>query len=122
MLARLPTIRFGSLLLAVLLLAATCAIGIATVERLKDSRETVLHTYHVHGLLKDLRSEIDEVHANYDLYLLSQNPDEKSQLAEQSQEELLILADLRKLTVDNPTQQARLDQLGPLLQEDIARL
>lgn len=122
MLARLPTIRFGSLLLAVVLLAATGAIGIATIERLKASRETVLHTYRVHGLLKDLRSEIDEVHANYDLYLLSQNPDEKSQLAEQSQEELLILADLRKLTVDNPTQQARLDQLGPLLQEDIAQL
>src|SRR4249920_1198662 len=97
---RPPAIRFGSLVIAVVLLAATGLIGIVTVERMKASRDLVLHTYRVHGLLKDLRSEIDETHANFDMYLLAKSPKEISQLEQQTQHELLILADLRTLTMD----------------------
>ena len=119
---RPPAIRFGSLVIAVVLLAATGLIGIVTVERMKASRDLVLHTYRVHGLLKDLRSEIDETHANFDMYLLAKSPKEISQLEQQTQHELLILADLRTLTMDNPAQQQRLRPLGPLLQHDIDQL
>ncbi len=120
--SRLPTPRFGSLIIAVLLLAMTGVIGMVTVERMKESRDLVLHTYHVHGLLKDLRSEIDEVHANFDLFLLSKDPKETSQMAQQSQDERLILADLRGLTEDNLVQQERLARLQPILDQDIDEL
>jgi signal transduction histidine kinase len=114
--------RLGSLVLAVVLLAATGVIGIVTVQRMKESRELVLHTYRVRGLLKDLRSEIDEIHANFDLYLLAKSPKEISQLEQQSQDELLILADLGKLTIDNPAQQQRLQPIQSLLRQDIDQL
>ena len=119
---RLPTSRFGSLVVAVVLLVSTGIIGIITVDRMRASRELVLHTYHVHGLLKDLRAKTQEIHANFDLYLLSENPDEATQLARQSQEELQILADLQSLTADNLTQQQRLEQFRPVLHADIAQL
>ncbi len=120
--SRLPTSRFGSLILAMALLAATGIIGIVTVERMKDSRDLVLHTYRVRGLLKDLRSEIDEIHADFDLYLLSKNPKEISQFDQQAQDELLILADLRALTTDNVAQQEHLEKFQPVLQKDIEQL
>jgi signal transduction histidine kinase len=119
---RLPTTRFGSLVVAVVLLVATGAIGVITVERMKASRDLILHTNRVQGLLKDLRAKTQEVHANFDLYLLSENPAEASQLARQSQEEVRILADLGILTTDNPAQQERLEQFGLVLQQDIDQL
>ncbi len=119
---RLPTIRVGSLILVVLLLAATGVIGIITVERMKESRDLVLHTYRVRGLLKDLRSEIDEIHANFDLFLLAKNPKETSRLNQQSQDERLILADLLTLVADNQAQQQSLARLQPLLGQDIDEL
>lgn len=119
---RLPAIRFRSLIVAFVLLVSTGLIGIITVDRMRASRELVLHTYHVQGLLKDLRAETQEIHANFDLYLLSENPGEATQLATQSQEELRILADLQTLTADNIAQQQRLAQFGPVLQADIAQL
>ncbi len=119
---RLPASRFRSLIVAVVLLVSTGVIGNITVDRMRASRELVRHTYHVHGLLKDLRAETQEIHANFDLYLLSENPDETAQLARQAQEELRILADLQTLTADNLTQQQRLAQFGPVLHADIAQL
>lgn len=80
--------RLGSLILALVMLVVTGVIGLATVERMKASRELVLHTYYVRGLLKDLRSEIDENHANFDLYQLSRNPDEAADLQREAQEQL----------------------------------
>jgi signal transduction histidine kinase len=119
---RLPASRFGSLIVAVVLLVSTGLIGIITVDRMKASRELVLHTYRVQGLLKDLRAKTQEIHANFDLYLLSQNPDEATQLARHSQEELRLLADLQTLTADNFTHQQGLTQFGPVLRADIAQL
>jgi len=57
-------VRFGSLLVAMLLLGATGALGLITVERMQAGRELVLHTYRVRGLLKDLRADIGETHAS----------------------------------------------------------
>lgn len=119
---RLPTTRFGSLVVAVVLLVATGIIGVITVQRMTASRELILHTYRIRGLLKDLRSGTQEIHANFDLYLLSVNPDEKAQLAKQSQDEISLLAELRGLTTDNPTQQQRLARLSAVLEQDINQL
>ena len=118
----LPASRFGSLALAVVLLLATGIVGFVTVERLKASRDLVLHTYRVAGILKDLRSDISEVHANFDLYQLSRNPKEVSHMDEQVQRELFMVGELRTLTIDNPAQQERLNQFQSLLNEDIDQL
>jgi signal transduction histidine kinase len=118
----LPTIRFGSLILAVVLLAATGVIGYVTVQKMMASRNLVLHTYIVCGLLKDLRSDIGESHANFDLFQLSRNPDEVVQFEKQVQEELQTAEKLRTLTSDNPSQLERLGQLRLELVKDINQL
>ena len=114
--------RFGSLILALVMLVVTGVIGLVTVERMKASRELVLHTYYVRGLLKDLRSEIDENHANFDLYQLSRNPDEAADLQRQAQEQLGIVQQLRQLTRDNPGHQNSLENFRMILEEDLAQL
>jgi signal transduction histidine kinase len=119
---RKPAIGFGSLALAMVLLIATGVVGLVTVEKMNASRELVLHTYLVRGLLKDLRADIGESHANFDLYLLSRNPDEARDLERQTKEQLTTLRDLRDLTSDNPRQQKRFSEFGDLLNEDIKQL
>ncbi len=114
--------RFGSLILALLLLVVTGVIGMVTVERMKESRELVLHTYYVRGLLKDLRSEIDENHANFNLYQLSRNPDEAADLQREAEEQLGIVQQLRQLTRDNPSYQNGLENFRMILEEDLAQL
>jgi signal transduction histidine kinase len=118
----MPKIRFGSLILALFLLAGTGVIGIVTVERLKASRQMALHTYEVRGLLKDLRSDIGENHANFDLYLLSGNPGEAQDLEKQGEEQLGTLRELLRFTSDNPTQQVRLEHFHGALEEDLQQL
>jgi signal transduction histidine kinase len=114
--------RFGSLLVAMLLLAATGVLGLVTVQRMQSGRELVLHTYHVRGLLKDLRADIAESHAGFDLYLLSRNPNEAQELQEQSSEQMQAVLELRDFSRDNPQQQARLEQFRQLLVQDINQL
>jgi signal transduction histidine kinase len=114
--------RWGSLLLTLLLLGATGVIGYVTVQRVQASRDLVLHTYQVRGLLKDLRADIGQSHANFDLYQLSRNPNEATQLEEQAQEQALILNQLTELTADNPSQQERLRAFRPILQQDFVQL
>jgi signal transduction histidine kinase len=115
----IPAARIGSLVLAALFLLSTGVLGFITVARMQSSRDLVLHTYHVSGLLKDLRSDIGNVHANFDLYQLTGNSDEVAHLDEQLQKELLTAEDLRKLTVDNPVQQEHLHQFELVLQQDV---
>lgn len=114
--------RFGSLILALVMLVVTGVIGLITVERMKASRELVLHTYYVRGLLKDLRSEIDENHANFNLYQLSRNPDEAADLQGQAQQQLGIVQQLRQLTRENPGHQNSLENFRMILEEDLAQL
>lgn len=120
--ARDPAVRFGSLLVAMLLLAATGALGLITVQRLQSGRELVLHTYRVRGLLKDLRADIGESHAGFDLYLLSRNPNEARDLEQESSDQLQAFDELLRLSRDNPEQQARLEEFRQLLQKDIDQL
>ena len=114
--------RWGSLILTLILLGATGVVGYATVTQVRDSRDLLLHTYQVRGLLKDLRADIGESHANFDLYQLSRNPNEATQLEQQAVEQARVLDELLRLTKDNPTQQERLEALRPIVEEDFAQL
>jgi signal transduction histidine kinase len=118
----MPASRLGSLVLAAIFLLATGITGFVTVDRMQSSRDLVLHTYQVRGLLKDLRSDIGNVHANFDLYQLTDNFNEVSHLDEQFQKELAMVAELQKLTTDNALQQVRLDAFQEVLQQDIDQL
>src|SRR5208283_3735047 len=118
----MPAARLGSLVLAAIFLLATGVTGFVTVDRMQSSRDLVLHTYHVRGLLKDLRSDIGNVHANFDLYRLTGNFNEVSHLDEQLQRELAMVAELQKLTTDNALQHVRLDAFQEVLQQDIDQL
>jgi signal transduction histidine kinase len=114
--------RFGSLLVAILLLAATGVLGLITVQRLQSGRELVLHTYRVRGLLKDLRADIAESHTGFDLYLLSRNPNEAEDLQTQVTDQMEAVLELRELSKDNPERQAPLEEFRRLLQEDMDQL
>jgi signal transduction histidine kinase len=81
-----------------------------------------MHTYAVRGLLKDLRSDIESVHANFDLYQLTGNYNEVAHLDEQLQKELAMVGELQKFTADNALQQVRLDAFQQTLQQDIDQL
>ena len=118
----MPAMRLGSLVLAAIFLLATGVIGLITVDRMQNSRDLVLHTYQVRGLLKDLRSDIGSVHANFDLYQLSGNFNQVAQLDEQLQRQLSMVAQLQKLTADNALQQVRLDAFQEVLHQDIDQL
>jgi signal transduction histidine kinase len=118
----MPAARLGSLVLAAIFLLATGVTGFVTVDRMQSSRDLVLHTYQVRGVLKDLRSDIGNVHANFDLYQLAGNFNEVSHLDEQLQRELAMVAALQKLTTDNALQQVRLDAFQEVLQQDIDQL
>ncbi len=117
-----PAARLGSLVLAAIFLVATGVTGFVTVDRMQNSRDLVLHTYQVRGVLKDLRSDIGGVHANFDLYQLTGNFNEVSHLDEQLQKELAMVAELQKLTTDNALQQVRLDAFQQTLQQDVDQL
>jgi signal transduction histidine kinase len=118
----MPGMRLGSLVLAAIFLLATGVTGFATVDRMQSSRDLVLHTYQVRGLLKDLRSDIGSVHANFDLYQLTGNVNEVAHLDERLQRELATVAELQNLTTDNALQQVRLDAFQETLQQDIDQL
>jgi signal transduction histidine kinase len=118
----MPGMRLGSLVLAAIFLLATGVTGFVTVDRMQSSRDLVLHTYQVRGLLKDLRSDIGSVHANFDLYQLTGNVNEVAHLDERLQRELATVAELQNLTTDNALQQVRLDAFQETLQQDIDQL
>jgi signal transduction histidine kinase len=120
--SRLSAVRFASLFLAFVLLAIAGFIAYVTVARMEESRDQVLHTYQVRGLLKDLRSGIFESHAQFDLFRLSNNAKEVADLDFLLQNEVALVAETKQLTADNPIQQVRLDQLHQLLQQDINQL
>jgi signal transduction histidine kinase len=118
----MPLTRWASPFFTLFLLVVTAIIGYVTVQRLKASRDLVLHTYQVRGLLKDLRAEIGESHADFDLYQLSRNLGEAAQLESQAQEEQHLLDQVAQLIKDNPTQQERLQEFQSILQQDFTQL
>jgi signal transduction histidine kinase len=118
----MSSMRWGSLILTLFLLGVTGVIGYVTVQRVKSSRDLVLHTYRVRGRLKDLRSDIGESHANFDLFQLSRNPNEAAQLELQIEDQSRTVNELLALTRDNPEQEQRLLAFQAILRQDFVQL
>lgn len=119
---RAPHIRFGSLIFAVILLLATGAVALVTVEHMRATRELVLHAYVVRGLLKDLKADADENHANFELYQLMRNRQDAEDLQAGIRKQDATFQALSHLTNTNSTQQGYLQRFHVLLDEDINQL
>jgi signal transduction histidine kinase len=109
------TIRFISLTLIFLTIIALGAVAYFTERGIVVSRDWVIHTYQVRAQLNELQLEVTRAQADETFNLLIPSKQQAPQLSELSDLALRTVAELRKLTIDNPRQQQRLDQLGQVL-------
>ena len=109
-------------MLAVVLTVIIGAISYTSIGRLNETAERVDHTYLVLGQLAKIISGLEDAETgqrgflitNLDTYLEPYNR------ADTTVDEAITA--VRELTLDNPRQQARLDTLGPLIEEKQAEL
>ncbi len=91
-------------------LALIWAAGAAgwTVVRTQDHARWVEHTYEVEQRISSLRVLVERLEVARRGYLLSHHPISKQTFVETIAQEPGLIADVRRLTADNPTQQARI--------------
>lgn len=118
---RIPSsgiIRLASLGLVVITIIALGAVAFFTERDIVASRDSVIQTYQIRSRLSELELQVLRLTARGASQLSSVDNPQKSQenaaLAVQTTETL------GKLTGDNPTQQPRLLELRPLLDELVA--
>jgi signal transduction histidine kinase len=108
-------IRFASLVLVVLTIAALGALAFFTERGIVASRDWVIHTYEVQAQLNDLQLQLMRL----DEQLKPSKPNEARSRLRQSQQAAgkarQTFGALRKLTGDNLSQQMHLNQLWPLV-------
>ena len=87
-----------------------------------DSRNWVVHTYDVRENLQELETGLVELRGAALGYQLSGDASQIRYFEEQAAVIPDAIENVRSLTVDNPRQQARLDQLKPLIANYVERL
>lgn len=108
-------IRFASLILVVVTIAALGALAYFTERGIVASRDLVIHTYQVRTYLNDLQLQLmlleeqGEVSKPGRVRSAPRQPRQAAEKARQS------YGSVRKLTADNLSQQVRLSQLWPLM-------
>ncbi len=108
-----------------LILTALVVVGVVSFRNLRQLNSDagwVLHTVQVLRSIQSLSSQVTEAESSERGYLLTRTPaflDQFHGLQPQIQQ---TLRDLRSLTADNPSQQARLDRLDPLVADRLALL
>src|SRR6266702_2063216 len=111
------TFRLASLVLVVTTIVALGAVAYFTERGIVASRDSVIHTYQVRIQLKDLQLELMRAWADETAYFLLQRRNEFSQSERNEEMSRQTVAVLHRLTQDNPRQQARLEELSPLLSQ-----
>jgi signal transduction histidine kinase len=109
------TLRFISLTLVFLTIIALGAVAYFTERGIVISRDWVIHSYQVRSQLNDLQLEVTRARADETTNLLMQAKQEPPPLSDRSDSARRTVEELRQLTVDNPRQQQRLDQLAQVL-------
>jgi signal transduction histidine kinase len=116
-----PPVRLASLLFALVVVIATGALALFTEAGVADSRNWVVHSYEVRRELDALQLNLAKAGANAMSYVQSQAPED----AEQFRENREALEDaeraLHPMTADNPKQAKRLNDLEPLIAEEMER-
>ena len=112
-------IRFASLALVVVTITALGAAAYFTERGILGSRDRVIHTYQVRSELSDLQSQLLQAKASELAYLLTQSKDQSPQSGQLGALARQTLGGVRNLTRDNPRQEQRLNQLWPLLDQEL---
>ena len=108
----------------VIVLALLIGIGSASYEwarRYSERQNWVTHTYQVMAELNALSASLNSASAARRGYVMSGDKSMIANLDEYAKSTAEHLANLRALSVDNPRQQQRLSQLGPLLDDRTAQ-
>ena len=106
-------VRFASLILVVVTIAALGALAFFTERDIVASRDLVIHTYRVRTQVNDLQLELLQLEQNSSLERSRPGFGQHSRsLAEKARQ---AFDALRRLTTDNASQQVRLNQLEPLM-------
>lgn len=110
-------IRLASLALVVIAIITLGAVAYFTERGIVASRDWVIHTYQVQTQLRDLQLELMQAKADK---ALSISVEHKGKLPQQIQKQGQLaretLHGLYSLTRDNSHQQARLNQLSPMME------
>ena len=104
----------------VLLVIAT--IGYRTTSGLIENDTKVSHSYAVQGKLDDLLSELKDAETGQRGYVLTGTESYLAPYQSALTGITRTLADVRRLTADNPDQQRRLATVGPLIDAKLAEL
>lgn len=115
-------IRFASLILVVLTIIALGAVAYFTERGIVVSRDSVIHTYQVRSELTDLQLQIMRAQANQAVAMLADDDQALPRFQQDGELARQTVEAIRRLTRDNPRQQARLDQLSPLLTQDLSSI
>jgi PAS domain S-box-containing protein len=108
--------------LAILLL---CGVSIASclwLQRLVKNKEWVIHTYEVIGTLDTASKAINEAENARRGYLATQQKVDLDTYYKSVEKVARSIEQTQRLTIDNPTQQQRLEQLEPLVEKRLALL
>ena len=105
-------IRFASLILVVVTIAALGALAFFTERGVVASRDLVIHTYQVRTQLNDLQLQLLQLERKSIPGKISAGLGQSRSPAEKARQ---TFDGLRKLTADNLSQQVRLNQLHPLM-------
>jgi PAS domain S-box-containing protein len=108
--------------LALAILAIVGVVSYQSVTRLDDSANWVDHTHEVLGTIEAVKANIEDAKSSQRGYIISGSDDYLRSYALAKQNVLKMLADLRRLTSDNPGQQKRLDALTSMIATRIASM
>ncbi len=108
--------------LVLAILAIVGMVSYHSVTRLDDSAQWVDHTHEVVGTIEAVKATIEDAKSSQRGYIISGSDDYLRSYTLAKQNGLKMLADLRRLTSDNPGQQKRLDALTSLIAARMASL
>ncbi len=110
----------GSFGLALLLLLVFGCASFLNRQQLINNQKRVEHTQQVLNEFDQLFHSLESITQERSNYTITKNPSYLKDYRLALQQEKTSLQRLRQLTVDNPNQQLRLNQLEPLIQKKLA--
>ncbi len=112
----------GGFSLALLLLCGVGAVSYLSIQKLREEKQSVIHTYQVLEVLDKMRIGISNAQNARTSYILTQKAAERESYKTENQKVYQTLKSLRQLSSDNTEQQKRLDTLEPLIAQKFALL
>jgi PAS domain S-box-containing protein len=107
---------------AICFIAAVVVVAYRDTTRVADAAGWSAHTLRVVRVLKDLESQLNAAEGSQRGYVITGRSEYLDQYRRAERAIDAGLAELRRLTADNPVQQTRLRALGPIVAERLAAL